>query len=146
MFITTDTLRERRACAEQVELFASLFPDGVEVTEELCVKHAQDFGWDWASEYLLPRLAHEAYDEAVRPAYKAYNEAIRVAREAYIEATRPAREAYDEAVRPAYKAYDEAVRPAYKAYVEATRPARDAYIEAKARAFASAARMAGGER
>jgi hypothetical protein len=127
MFITSELLREKQACTEQIKLFSSLFPMGTEVTEELCVRHAKDFNWDWATASLLPPSAREAYNEAVRLAYEALGEAIRLAYEAY-----------SEAFRFAYGAYSDAVRSARERYGDATRSARERYDEATARAFARA--------
>ena len=63
MKITARLLKFKGACKEQVEKFKELFPDGVEVTESLCVIHAQDFNWDWAAYNLLPLELQEVYYE-----------------------------------------------------------------------------------
>jgi len=54
MRVTVAKLKRLNACSEQVRLFAELFPDGVDVTEALCVAHADKFDWDWAARHLLP--------------------------------------------------------------------------------------------
>ena len=82
MKITVKLLKAKGACAEQVAIFKTLFPNGVEPTEELCLAHAQTFGWDWAAANLLPALASKAYDEADAHAPKAYDEAVAPARKA----------------------------------------------------------------
>lgn len=51
--ITLEMLENRDACYGQQKLFRELFGDRVEVTPELCVKHAKDFEWRWACEELL---------------------------------------------------------------------------------------------
>ena len=49
MKITVKMLKAKHACSDQVELFQSLFPKGVEPTKALCRKHAEKFNWDWAA-------------------------------------------------------------------------------------------------
>ena len=97
MRITPEMLKARGACESQYNLFVELFPDGVEITEELCVKHAQDFDLDWASQNLLNFSQLGTYCEAVAPHMKAYYEAIA-----------PHRKAYDEALKTHWKTYEEA--------------------------------------
>ena len=78
MKITVKQLRDLGACAEQVEMFECLFGASVEVTEALCVKHAQDFGvgaWDWAAGHLLSPSARAEYEAAVAPARAEYEAA-----------------------------------------------------------------------
>ena len=91
MKITIKQLRRLGACEKQVEKFERLFGPSVIVTEALCVKHAQDFSWNWAAGKLLSAPAREAYDEAAASARKAYD-----------EATVPARKAYNEALASAF--------------------------------------------
>ena len=61
--VTAELLRAKYACGSQVVLFESLFPEGVEITQELCVKHARDFDWSWAAKNLLPEKQREDYAE-----------------------------------------------------------------------------------
>jgi hypothetical protein len=67
--ITVKLLKSKGACAEQVNKFAALFPDGVEPTEALCFAHAQTFSWHWAAKKLLRAPARKAYNEAVAAAF-----------------------------------------------------------------------------
>ena len=85
--LTVETLKSKKACQPQIDLFRSLFGDSVEVTEELCVKHAQDFNWDWAADTLLSESAREDYYKATGPALKVYNKATAPALKVYIKAT-----------------------------------------------------------
>ena len=84
MRIELKTLKELGACSEQVELFEKLFGDSVEVTEELCLKHAGDFNWNFARQLLsgpawaeydkVCGLARAEYDKVCGPAWaKAFN-------------------------------------------------------------------------
>ena len=119
MKITVERLKRLRACKAQVARFAELFPDGVEVTEELCIQHAQDFDWRWGSRNLLSPLALAAYDNAVAPA----------------------RADYDNAVARAWARahYDNAVARAWADYEKAATQVRADYEKAGAVAFAKAA-------
>lgn len=51
--ITSAFLLNRDACEEYLSTFEKLFPEGVEVTEELAARHAEDFDWFWAIRVLL---------------------------------------------------------------------------------------------
>lgn len=64
MKITAELLRQKNACTDQGELFERHFPNGVEVSEALCLKHYQDFDWDWAADNLLSDAAQEEYNKA----------------------------------------------------------------------------------
>jgi hypothetical protein len=139
MKITTQLLRDHRACSEQVDLFLANFPAGEsEVTEELCLSLAQVFDWGWAGDGLLSFQAREAYDEATHPARRAYHEATSPARHAYDTTLRAARRAYDTELYPDWPALDEATSSAWRLFLEAMHPARRAHNEAKSVAFARA--------
>lgn len=63
MKITYTLLLYKGACREQRRLFALLFPEGVEITPELCVQHANDFDWTWAAENLLTKAAYITFTD-----------------------------------------------------------------------------------
>ena len=86
MKITTTLLRRKRACQNQIELFISYFPEGVVITESICLAHATEFDWDWAARKLLRPPARKASDVAMAPARKACIEAMAPAWKAYVEA------------------------------------------------------------
>ena len=119
MRITLEMLKAHKACKNQYKLFAELFADGVEITEELCAKHAQDFDFEWAARHLLSPLMWKAYDEATAPHRKAYEEATAAHRKAYEQAIAAHRKALDEATAPHWKAYDEAIASHRKTFSEA---------------------------
>ena len=102
MKITLKQLRRLNACEDQVLLFERFFGTGIEVTEALCLAHAQDFDWNWAAYNLLSPSAREAYGEARALARKAYDEALALAEKAYDEALALAGKAYDEALALAF--------------------------------------------
>jgi hypothetical protein len=113
------------ACVAQRDKFCELFPNGVTVTRDLCVQHAQDFHWNWAARNLLSDAAFDAYVEALAPAEAAYKAAV-------VEAYAP----YDAVAGPAYAAYTAALAAfetlAKNAYLAAVMPAKDAYLAAEA--------------
>ena len=93
MKITKALLISKHACRGQVDLFAELFPEGVVITESICLAHATEFDWDWAARKLLRPPAREACDEAMAPARKARDEAYALAREARVLAWKTCDEA-----------------------------------------------------
>ena len=129
MKITKALLISKHACRGQVDLFAELFPEGVVITESICLAHATEFDWDWAARKLLRPPARKACVEAMAPARKACDEAYALAWKAWDEAC-------DELAR---KACDEAYALAWKVCAEARAFARKAWDEACALAFARAA-------
>lgn len=61
--ITYKFLVSLDACETYLETFDKIFPYGVVVTEELAVRHAEDFDWEWAITRLLEG---ESYSRALR--------------------------------------------------------------------------------
>ena len=86
MKVTVALLRKKGACSEQVTKFQELFPEGVMVTEELCVQHSEVFNWGWAVANLLPASARAEYDKAMASARAEYNKAVASARAGYNKA------------------------------------------------------------
>ena len=72
MKITADALRAKDACEAQVCRFEDLFPNGVEITSELCVQHACSFDWNWAAENLLPPGKYADYEAKYAPLWADY--------------------------------------------------------------------------
>ena len=102
MKITKELLVRKHACRGQVDLFAELFPEGVVITESICLAHATEFDWDWAARKLLQPPAREACVEACALARKTCDEACAPARKACDEAHALARKACDEACALAF--------------------------------------------
>lgn len=127
MKIVVEELKHLQGYEEQCDLFIALGLDGVEITEELCVKHAQDFDWHQAANRLLGRearttyhLAREALDLAIVPAQEVYNLAWETRFLARGPAIVPAQEAYNLAWE-AYHPVQEAQQLAYaRAFFDAT--------------------------
>lgn len=55
MKITLKQLIDLGACRHARKRFRELFGESVEVTDDLCVKHAEEFDWDWVASHLLSR-------------------------------------------------------------------------------------------
>ena len=72
MKITAAVLRAKDACETQVRRFEALFPNGVEITSELCVQHAGSFDWSWAAKNLLPPGKYADYKAKHAPLYADY--------------------------------------------------------------------------
>ena len=115
MKITVKQLRALGACAAQVEMFEGLFGASVEVTEALCVKHAQEVGagtWDWAAGHLFSPSAWATY-EAARTSARAEYEAGATALAEYDAARASVRAEYEAARGTARAAYKAAVARAF---------------------------------
>ena len=61
MYLTVELLKKREACREQVDLFAATFPDGVEITEAVCLSVADMFDFEWAAARLFTAGAWANY-------------------------------------------------------------------------------------
>lgn len=107
MKITPEMLRDLKACEDQYNLFVELFPDGVEITEELCVRHAQDFDFEWVAQHLLPKKLWRTLKNTMAPHGKMYEEAMAPHHKAYDQAVTACQEAFCEAKAPHWKAYEE---------------------------------------
>ena len=125
--ITTKMLTDLGACHGQIVKFNELFPEGANVTIELCVKHAADFDWDWAVGAFLSRPALADYRAAVAP----YLEAYKVA-------SASALATYGATISPVRYVSDADMVHAWDKYRADVSPSSDAYESAKASAWASA--------
>jgi len=129
MKISAKHLTKLKACNEQVQEFKKLFGDStVEITKELCLKHAQVFNWNWAAMNLLTKDGYEAYLAAGNSAFKAYLAAIESDGKAYLAATNSA---FKAAIESAEKAYQAATEPDGKVYLAAIEPDGKVYLAAK---------------
>ncbi len=140
MKVTLDTLKALGACAEYLNQFTRLWPDGVEVTVENCrAAVAAGLDVDWFANHALPPDANDAYMTATDPAYAARSQAIGSASADYRKADNIASDAYEAAVAaapPAYAARNVAVGAAMathdKALATATATLADAMESAEA--------------
>ena len=92
MFITADQLREHGACERDIEAFEERWPDGVEITEKVCIEAFRKMGFnaDWAAVHLLSPPALAQYEKARAPAWAQYVKARAAAWAQYVKARAPA--------------------------------------------------------
>ena len=95
MRITSEFLRSKGACENQVKLFESLSGDSLELTEALCVEHANKFDWEWAARNLLSDAAWAEYERVCAPA-----------RAEYVRVRDAARAEYERVRDPAWAEYE----------------------------------------
>lgn len=153
--ITNGLLLKLGACQEERELFAELFPSGaVQVTVELCMKHADMFDWEWAGEFLLnsegrteflywyDRLLTK-YNTVHAPIQTAYNLArgpidteYRTRSDAIRNATH---NGWKAELQTVYEEHVAAIKPLIAAYDTARAPLVATFNKESARAFADAA-------
>jgi len=119
MYITVNMLRAHGACETSVEIFATEWPKGVEVTEESCFR-AIELGLDidWAARTYLSEPYLREYHNRVRPYVKDFNLALSRLEEFYDDAINPHKRAYLQAIEPFDKALDMGIAKERK-YVEA---------------------------
>ena len=133
MKITAQLLKSNGVCARVVNKFAGRFPDGVLVTESLCVQQGRDWNWDEGARRLLRPSARDKYARARDTALRAHNRAIA-----------PNRGKYDRAIAAALVeferdadqfAYNRAIAPMRVAYNHACAEAQAKFELALASAF-----------
>lgn len=117
MFVTTEYLRSLDACEEQLEVFASVFPNGAEVTRENLERALKaGLNLDWFGQYVMgePYLVEMAIHDFE------YNEKTGDITEAYSQAGRASsgEEELDAALQTYRSALDEAAARLRSAMVE----------------------------
>ncbi len=85
--LTLQTLIDKGACSEQVELFRATFGESVRVTQRLCVSVADAFSWPWAARHLLSAPASAEYERVTAPAWAEYKRVTAAARAEYERVT-----------------------------------------------------------
>lgn len=128
MFLTANAIQRLGACGEYVDRFRTLFPNGTEVTPELCVDHQGAFDWHWAAAYLMSPEERVAWNRAVDDATRDLNQTAEALQGA-IDAAAQAQRTADSA---AHQRYGEEIRPLTRqrdAAIVAVRQAFDALIE-----------------
>ena len=73
MYLTSEILKAKGACADQVNIFSSLYPEGVEITLSECLKHATTFDWHWAARNFLSAGLVDTYNARVKPIKDTYD-------------------------------------------------------------------------
>jgi len=130
MKVTSALLRRKGACRDQTDKFVALFPKGIEITEALCVQHAQVFNWDWAAENLLPKAARVEYERVKASAWAEYD---RVMASAWAE--------YDRVTAPAWAQYKRVKASALAEYNRVTASAWTEYERVRASTFGKLAEV-----
>ena len=134
--LTLQTLIDKGACSEQVELFRVRFGKSVRVTQRLCVSVAYAFDWNWAAQHLLSRPARAEYQRAAAAAWAEYARVLAPARAEYQRATAPAAAEYERVTAPAWAEYARVVAAAWAEYARVEAAAWAEYEVAAARTFA----------
>ena len=111
--LTLTHLIDANACSKQRELFQDTFGDSVTVTEELCLKHADDFEWSWAAENLLTTPARAEYDKVTTPARAECDKVKGAAWAEYDKVTDSAWAEYDKVRTAAWAEYDKVKASAF---------------------------------
>jgi len=124
--ITERMLWSRGACADQLDKFAAMFPDGAVVTAENCEAVSSEFDWAWASNYLLNPSARAEGDRICASARIKYH---RVRASAWAE--------YRRICAPAQAEYDLVYASARAEYDRVYASARAEYDRVRARTFAT---------
>ena len=94
MLITLKDLKQAEACQGAVLLFEALFGDSVEVTKELCLKHAHNFDYGFAGSHFLPASVRGMFYQQKNVAEDAWQKAWTECSMDYAEAIKPARKKY----------------------------------------------------
>ena len=73
-YLTKEQLQELQDTGidEKIQKFATLFPNGTEVTRELCMKHSDVFSFGCPGARLMPHCGWKAYWDKVLNAKKEY--------------------------------------------------------------------------
>ena len=63
--LTLEKLRQHGVNASRTEKFATVFPDGADISAELCAKHYSDIGWGCIASKILTLEEKTEYDLAI---------------------------------------------------------------------------------
>jgi len=130
--VTSSLLRQKGACVEQIHLFVALGGDDRELTEALCIEHAEKFEWSWAACHLLSPKARAEYCRVIQPAEVEYGRIQKLARTEFDSAEQPAWAEYMLATQAALRTYERTRKSARSEqslakYERGTQAAREIY-------------------
>ena len=114
--ITLKMLEEVEACPDQVVLFKKLFGDSTPVTEELCVKYASDFDFDFAAEKFLTEAALGKYEKVSIVSWKECEKVSAAAWSLYRRVRDAALNEYEKAEDVVWKEYRKVIDAAFNEY------------------------------
>ena len=95
MKLHIQTLIDKGACSNQVELFRAMFGESVNVTQELCVSVADKFDFEWTALQLLTPTAQAEYERVRAQAWAEYERVEAPVRAKYERVEAPARAEYE---------------------------------------------------
>lgn len=136
--LTAAKLRAINAHRDHLELFVRSFGKSVEITEALCVKHANVFKFGWPVRDLLSKEAEAVYRSSIIEARAAYASAFDQAKAVRVNAVAEARPLYYDPVAALTVSYERACRKAWADYNTATEEAQTIYDTVCAAAWARA--------
>ncbi len=125
--LTLITLKTNNACNEQVELFQKLFGDSVEITPELCIKHANDFDFTWAANNLLSKSSLYKYRNIRDTEYAIYINERNTEWGKYLTKETMARNKYNISRNTTSNEYNDKNSVVYKKYYAERKSASDKY-------------------
>jgi hypothetical protein len=114
MKITSEMLKQAKACEEQVSVFEKEWPKGIRVSKK-AVLRALELRLDlyWAAQHLLPPAAFDVYDIAEADAAEVRRAKIDAASKTYDDKKAGAWNVYRDAVKNANEFYDAATIAAF---------------------------------
>ena len=124
MFVTDKQIKKLVPDYRQRRKFVLLFPQGVELTRELIIKHAEKFDWHWCignlnSEEVWPlwrqaeEQAHDSWRQAAGAAGVTLNQSLAKGKDLVHPVSMPAQLAYNRAIKQAETAYNLACAQAF---------------------------------
>lgn len=133
--ITSDILRQKRACDDQIELFIELGGDRLELTKALCLKHANKFDWLWAGRNLLTPEGRTKFSHLMASARTEYDYRERLARTEYERIRKSVWAQFEPEKNPTLNEYLRIEKPARADYKRIERQLWAQYRRSYAAAF-----------
>lgn len=83
MFLTKEVLQTAGVDPEQVQKFSALFPNGAQVTRDLCVIHAQKLNFGRMAKPLLSNASYAIFRDKIKDTLEEYRKEARKAGDMY---------------------------------------------------------------
>jgi len=133
MHVTSEMLREKDACEDQVLIFEREWSDGIDVTLDSLMR-AIDLGLDlyWFAKNFLPA---PAFHKAIAPEREAYNKVIDREREVYHNTVAQERVSYHKTIASALESFHKTVASARESYDKVIDKEREVFHKAIALAI-----------
>jgi hypothetical protein len=81
LYMTEERLEEKSACGGSIRRFVEYFPDGVEISPDICEKHRDDFDWESAADYFLDSEHRKEWETKDKEFNQTYHDLTREASE-----------------------------------------------------------------